>query len=610
MRVIRRAVSFVALGLFVANVGCHGHTDTTASTAPARPIGPIAEPARPLADDGQWRMAAKDHANLRYSTLSEIDTGSVGSLRVAWTFSTGVLRGHEAPPLVVDNVMYVVTPFPNYLYALDLAKPGAPVEWKYDPGASPSAQGVACCDVVNRGAAYDDGRIYYNALDGQTIAVDASNGKEIWRAQLGNINKGETMTMAPLVIRGRVLVGNSGGEMGVRGWIAALEGRTGKIAWRAYSTGPDSDVLIGPSFRPFYAQNRGKDLGVQSWPPDKWKIGGGNAWGWLSYDPDLDLVYYGTGNPSPWNGAVRAGDNLWTSGIFARRPDTGEAIWFYQWTPHDQWDYDGINESLVLDVPWQGTRRKALLHADRNGYVYLLDRATGEVLSAETFVDVNTSKGVDLKTGRPIAAPEKEHAMGHVTRGQCPSASGGKDWQPSAFSPKTGLVYIPLQNLCSDEEPVEANYIAGTPYVGAHVRMYPAPNQRRGGLAAWDPVNARKVWSLAEEFPVWSGVLATEGGVVFYGTMDGWFKAVDARDGKQLWQFKVPSGIVGQPMTYRGPDGKQYVAIFSGVGGWAGAIVAGDLDPRDSSAALGFVGAMSDLPGKTTKGGTLFVFSP
>jgi lanthanide-dependent methanol dehydrogenase len=596
--------------IVLAAIGCHRPAEATPSSTQApSPIGSGAEPAHPIVDDGQWRMAAKDHANLRFSTLSEIDTRNVGSLKVSWTFSTGVLRGHEAPPLVVENVMYVVTPFPNFLYALDLTAPGAPIKWKFDPGASPSAQGVACCDVVNRGAVYDDGRIYYNALDGQTIAVDASNGKEVWRARLGDINKGESMTMAPIVVRGNVLVGNSGGEMGVRGWLAALDGRTGKLAWRAYSTGPDADVLIGPSFRPFYGQNRGKDLGVQSWPPEKWKIGGGTVWGWLSYDPDLDLLYYGTANPSPWNADARPGDNLWTSGIFARKPDTGEAIWFYQWSPHDQHDYDGVNESLVLDVPWQGARRKVLVHAERNGYVYVLDRATGEVLSAEPFVDVNTSKGIDLTSGRPIPAPEKEQAMGHVTREGCPASPGGKDWQPSAFSPKTGLVYLPLQNLCQDVEPVQANYIAGTPYLGANVRMYPAPGNRRGGLTAWDPVNARKVWSLPEELPVWSGVLATDGGLVFYGTMDGWFKAVDARDGKQLWQIKVPSGIVGQPMTYRGPDGRQYVTIFSGVGGWAGAIVAGDLDPRDSSGALGFVGAMSDLPTKTTKGGTLFVFS-
>jgi PQQ-dependent dehydrogenase (methanol/ethanol family) len=329
----------------------------------------------------------------------------------------------------------------------------------------------------------------------------------------------------------------------------------------------------------------------------------------LSYDPELDLLYHGTANPGPWNPEQRPGDNRWTAGVFARKPDNGEAIWFYQWTPHDVHDYDGVNESILMDLPFGGARRKVLVHPDRNGYVYVLDRTNGEVLSAAPFVDVNTSKGIDMKTGRPVVAEEKSPAVGRVTRQQCPAAPGAKDWQPSAFSPATGLVYIPLQHLCQDEEVMTASYIAGTPFVGANVRMYPAPNRRRGELAAWDPVAAKKVWSIAEDFPVWSGVLATEGGVVFYGTMDGWFKAVGAQDGKTLWQSKLPSGIVGQPISYRGPEGRQYIAIFSGVGGWAGAVVSGELDTRDPTAALGFVGAMSDLPDKTTRGGALFVFS-
>jgi lanthanide-dependent methanol dehydrogenase len=240
-----------------------------------------------MADDGQWVMPAKNYASTRFSELAEITADNVQNLRLAWTFSTGVLRGHEAAPIVVGDTMYIVTPYPNLLHALDLRNQGAK-KWTFEPKPLPASQGVACCDVVNRGAAYFDGKIFFNTLDNQTIAVDAETGKEVWRTQLGDINRGETMTMAPLVVKGKVLVGNSGGEMGVRGWLTALDAATGKIAWRAYSTGPDKDVLIGERFRPFYEQDRGKDLGVTTWPPDLWRIGGGTVWGWISYDPELE----------------------------------------------------------------------------------------------------------------------------------------------------------------------------------------------------------------------------------------------------------------------------------------------------------------------------------
>jgi PQQ-dependent dehydrogenase (methanol/ethanol family) len=554
-------------------------------------------------------MPAKDYANTRYSGLTDITTETVKQLKPAWTFSTGVNRGQEAAPLVVNNTMYIVTPYPNILYALDLTQPGAPPKWKYEPKPAASAQGVACCDVVNRGVTYAQGKIFFNTLDAQTVAVDADTGKEVWRAPLGDINKGETITMAPLVVKDKVLVGNSGGEFGVRGWLTALETETGKIAWRAYSTGPDSECLIGPDFKPFYSQDQGKDLGVTTWPPEKWKIGGGTVWGWISYDPEQNLIFYGTANPGPWNSQQRPGDNKWTAGIFAREPENGQARWFYQWSPHDLYDYDGVNENVLVDLTLNGQTRKALVHPDRNGYVYVVDRTTGEVLSATPFVHITTSSGVDLTTGRLQYVQEKEPQTGKVVRDICPVAPGGKDWQPSAYSPRTGWLYIPHQNLCQDEEAVPANYIAGTPYVGANVKMYAGPGGYRGEVSAWDPAAGKKVWSIKEYFPVWSGALVTAGDVVFYGTMDGWFKAVHARTGEALWQFKVGSGIIGQPVSYRGPDGKQYVAVLSGVGGWAGAIVVGDLDVRDTSAANGFASAMADLPQYTSKGGTLYVFS-
>jgi PQQ-dependent dehydrogenase (methanol/ethanol family) len=583
---------------------------TQAAPAP----GSIVPPSFIPNEDGQWTMPAKDYASTRFSSLDQINATNVANLKVAWTFSTGNTRGHEAAPLVVNNTMYIVTPYPNILYALDLTKPGAPAKWKYEPKPAASSQGVACCDLVNRGGVFSDGKIFYNTLDGQTVAVDAETGKEVWRTPLGDINRGESITMAPLVVKGKVLVGNSGGEFGVRGWLTALDAATGKQVWRAYHTGPDKDCLIGPNFKPFYPQDRGTDLGVASWSESnqqtgKWSIGGGTTWGWISYDPDLDLIFYGTGNPGPWNPEQRPGDNKWTCGIFARRPDTGEAVWYYQWSPHDLHDYDGINEQILLDTNINGQQRKVLVRPERNGYVYVMDRTTGEVLKADAYGYITSSKGVDLKSGQLIYNADKQPKTGQVTREICPAPPGMKDWQPSAFSPRTGLVYIPHQNLCMDEESLQANYIAGTPYVGMNVKMYAGPGGKRGVFSAWNPVEGKEVWKIDEDLPVWSGALATGGDVVFYGTMDGWFKAVNAHDGTLLWQFKCGSGIIGQPITYRGPDGKQYVAILSGVGGWSGAIVAGGLDPRDGTGALGFVNAMTDLPGKTTKGGMLYVFA-
>jgi PQQ-dependent dehydrogenase (methanol/ethanol family) len=586
-------------------------TDTVTPPAAPAPGGPRATiPADAAAlEDGQWTRPARDYASTRYSGLDQINTGNVAQLRVAATFSTGVLRGQEAAPIVVNNTMYVITPFPNFVYALDLTQPGLPVKWTYKPKPMAAAQGVACCDVVNRGVVYADGKIILNTLDNHTIAVDAETGREVWRTRVGDINLGESLTMAPLVVKDKVLVGNSGGEFGVRGWLTALDLSTGKLAWRAYGTGPDKDVLIGPRFHPFYAKDRGTDLGVATWPGDMWKIGGGGAWGWISYDPALDLVYYGTSNPGPWNPAQRPGDNKWTITLFARDPDTGEAVWAYQITPHDLHDYDGINESVLLDVPCHGQVRHVLLRPERNGYLYMIDRATGEVLYANPFGYINSTTGVDLRTGRLQYAADKEPELGKVVRDICPAAPGVKDWQPSSFSPRTGYLYIPHQNLCMDVESVEASYVAGTPFVGMNVKMKAGPGGHRGELTAWDPVGGKPVWIVKEDLPVWSGTVATAGDLVFYGTMDGWFKALDARTGRELWKFKTGSGIIGQPVTYRGPDGKQYVAVLSGVGGWSGGIVAGDLDARDSSAALGFVNAMKDLPARSTKGGTLYVFA-
>jgi PQQ-dependent dehydrogenase (methanol/ethanol family) len=559
-------------------------------------------------EDGQWVMPAKNFANTRYSGLDEINSANVSALQLAFTFNTGTRRGQEGSPLVVNNTMYVLTPYPNILYALDLTKAGAAVKWKYEPKQEPAAQGVACCDTVNRGPTFAGGRIYFNTLDASAVAVDAETGREVWKTKLGSTNAGETMTMAPLVTKDKVFVGNSGGEFGVRGFIAALDAHTGQELWRAYSTGPDAEVLVGANFKPFYAKDQGKDLGVSTWPPQAWQQGGGTVWGWLSYDPDLNLVYHGTGNPAPWNSEQRPGDNKWTAGIFARDPDSGEARWFYQVSPHDLYAWDAVNENVLLDLEFRGQPRKALIRPERNGYVYMLDRSSGEVLYAAPYHPNTATKGVDLKAGELIYIAAKRPEVGKVVRDICPAAAGAKNWQPSAYSVRTGLLYIPHNNLCMDLEIEPANYIAGTPYLGAEARFTAGPGGYRGALTAWDVQAASVRWQIKEKFPVWSGAAVTAGDVVFYGTMDGFLKAVNALSGEVLWQFKTESGIVGQPTTYRGPDGRQYVAILSGVGGWAGRLVSGDLDARDATAAFGFANAMGDLKDVTKAGGTLYVF--
>ena len=587
-----RRVRAAASALAAALAACMGTPDKPLS---ARPAG---ERAKSAAGDiasgtiaspsGEWIMQGNNTALTRYSDLAEVDTSTAKNLKLAWTFATGALRGHEGAPIVANNMMYLVTPFPNIAYAIDLTKPGS-VKWQFRPNPDPWAVGVACSDVVYRCWTYDNGKLFYNLLDDRTVALDANTGKLLWQTKLADVNEGVTMTMAPFVAKGKVYVGNSGGEMGARGWITALDENSGKVVWRAYSTGPDSDVKIGPRFHPFYPKDRGTDLGVTSWPPDGWKHGAGTVWGWISYDPELNLIYYGTSNPGPWNQDQRPGDNKWTSTIFARDADTGDAIWAYQVTPHDLWDYDGVNENILADLPIAGRTRKVLVHFDRNAFGYTIDRATGEVLVAQPFANLNWSTGVDLGTGVPNVVPEKRTHQGVTVQNICPPVIGGKDQQPAAFSPRTGLFYVPTNNECMDYTGYEASYIAGTPYWGAQVARHPGPGGNRGAFIAWDATTGRMVWSIPDKFLVYSGALATAGDVVFYGTVEGDFKAVDARTGRLLWKFHCGSGVIGAPMTYRGPDGKQYVAVLTGVGGAAG--------------------VDSHVEGYPEQGGMLYVFS-
>jgi len=596
-----------------------------------------------LASDAKnWAMPTGDYANTRYSKLNQINKDNVKNLQVKWTFSTGVLRGHEGGPLVIGDVMYVHTPFPNIVYALDLNNDGK-ILWKYEPKQDPNVISIMCCDTVNRGVAYGDGKIILSQADTTVTALDAKTGKVVWQAKNGQATDGsiaESSTSAPMVVKDKVIVGISGAEYGVRGHISAYNLSDGKLAWRGYSTGPDSETLIDPEKTTHLGKPVGKDSGIGTWEGEQWKTGGGTTWGWYSYDPKLNLIYYGTGNPSTWNPVQRPGDNRWSMTIFARDADTGAAKWLYQMTPHDEWDYDGVNEMILVDgMDVGGTKREVLVHFDRNGFAYTMDRATGELLVAKKYdPKVNWATEVVMdpasdQYGRPQVVAEystQQNGEDTNTTGVCPAALGTKDQQPATYSPKTGLFYVPTNHVCMDYEPYKVSYTAGQAYVGATVAMYPTPDSHggMGNFIAWDAAKGEIVWSKPEQFSVWSGALATEGDIVFYGTLEGYIKAVDT-DGNELYKFKTPSGIIGNVNTFE-HGGKQYIAVLSGVGGWAGIGLAGGLLSPDNAAAwhgavdqgraqgdeaqvvgtagLGAVGGYAALADYTTLGGQLTVF--
>jgi len=559
-------------------------------------------------DDGQWPMPAKDYASTRYSKLTAITPQNAPGLHPVWTFSTGVLGGHEGQPLVVGDTMYVVTPWPNVLYAFDLTKEGYPLRWKYRPEVSANAIGVSCCDTVNRGAFYVDGKIIYNLLDGHTVAVDAKSGTQLWKTQVADVSGGETVTMAPLVVKERVLVGASGGEFGIYGWVKALDLKSGAIVWTARNIGPDADMLAKPGdFKAPY--DSGADLGTHSWAEDTWRTGGAPVWGWMSYDPELDLVYYGTGNASPYNAEQRLGDNKWTASVLARRPADGSLVWAYQFTPHDNWDYDAAGAMVLADLQIGGKPIKALVHFDKNGFAYTLDRATGRLLLAQPFANVTWAKSIDLASGRPVLDPSKQTGASRGSvKGICPSLEGGvSPSSPPAYSPRTHLFYSSTNNLCMDYASARASHLRGTPFMGINSPYSAGPGGNLGTFMAWDAATGKKVWENKETYPNWSGALVTAGDVAFYGTLDGWFKSVDARTGKVLSKFKVGSGVVGNPITYRGPDGKQYVAVYAGIGGdWL--LLSGDVrsdDPTDVRAPADYI---KDIAGHTSQGGIIWIF--
>jgi PQQ-dependent dehydrogenase (methanol/ethanol family) len=562
-----------------------------------------------------WVMPRGNYSATAFSELKQITPENVKSLAPAWTFSTGVLRGHEGAPIVIGDMMYFSTPFPNIVYALDLAHEEK-IVWKYEPKQDPNVIPVMCCDTVNRGVSYGDGKIFLHQADSTLVALDAKTGAVVWSVKDADPSKGATGTDAPFVMKDKVLIGVSGGEFGVRGYVAAYNIKDGKLAWKGYSMGPDSDTLIDPDKTMSLGKPVGKDSSVSTWEGDQWKIGGGATWGWFAYDPGLNLMYYGSGNPSTWNPKQRPGDNKWSMTIWARDLDTGAAKWVYQMTPHDEWDYDGINEMILTDQTIGGKEHKALTHFDRNGFGYTLDRTTGELLVAQKFDPaVNWATGIDMDKsskdyGKPIRVAKmstEKNGEDVNSKGICPAALGSKDEQPAAYSPLTKLFYVPTNHVCMDYEPFRVSYTAGQPYVGATLSMYPpAGESNMGNFIAWDGAEGKIKWSNKEQFSVWSGALATASGLVFYGTLEGYLKAVDAKTGKELYKFKTPSGIIGNVMTYE-HGGKQFVAILSGVGGWAGiGLAAGLTKPTDG---LGAVGGYAALSNYTALGGQLTVFA-
>jgi PQQ-dependent dehydrogenase (methanol/ethanol family) len=593
-------------------------------------------------DPKNWATWGGDYAGTRYSKLEQINVKNVKDLQLAWTFSTGVLRGHEGGPLIVDDVIYIHTPFPNIVYALD--QKTRSIIWEYKPRQNDKTViPVMCCDTVNRGLAYAEGKIFLQQSDTTLVALDASralidrNGdneitaedRVIWSVKNGDPKLGATNTQAPVVMKDKVITGISGGEFGVRGFIVAYDINDGHMVWKGYSMGSDKDMIINSEGTKTWTNGEmrpvGKNSSLKSWVGDQWKIGGGTTWGWFSYDPALNLMYYGSGNPSTWNPVQRPGDNKWSMSIWARNLDTGEVKWVYQMTPHDEWDFDGINEMVLVEEKIKGEKLNLLVHFDRNGFGFTLDRVTGELLVAEKFnKSVNWASHINMKTGRPQVVNNfstEFKGEDENTENICPAALGSKNQQPVAYSPKTQLFYIPGNNLCMDYEPFEVSYTAGQPYVGATLSMRPSGKDAKTGEAykesdprkshlgffsAWDATQGKIIWSKSEPFSVWSGALATAGDIVFYGTLEGYLKAVDAKTGEELYRFKTPSGIIGNVSTWF-YQGRQYVGVLSGIGGWAGIGIA--TDATEDSEGLGAVGAYRSLSNFTKLGGVFSVFA-
>jgi len=529
-----------------------------------------------------WGVYGGDTANTRYSTLNQVNTSNVSRLKVAWALQLGSLRSQESTPILVGDLLYVTSSHgPKNVFAVD-ARTGE-VKWRYSPEVPAGIEQYACCDVNNRGVAHANGKIFVGRLDGHLVALDAKTGKELWKTQVIDHTGGSVITSPPTVVKNLVITGFGGGEFGVRGYISAFDQNTGREVWKLYT-------VPGPG-----------EAGNDTWKGDSWKFGGGVAWHIGSYDPTLNLLYYGTSNPAPWGASIRGNDssnigpysNLYTASTLAINPDTGKIVWHYQTTPHDAWDYDGVNELVLADIDIAGQKTPVALKADRNGFFYVLDRRNGKLLSAEKFVDLNWAKSVDLATGRPVENADKRPRLGFRAKDICPNLIGGKNWMPMSYSFQTGLVYMSTMNLCMDLEGAQPQYKRGAFYLGVEFELGKGgPGGHLGEVMAWDPVKQQKVWGNRDDLLFIGGMLSTSGGLVFHGDIKGWFKALDAKTGRPLWQFQTGSGISAGPMTYE-LGGKQYVAVVSG----------------RTFAIPAFFGPIGEkMVAASPEGGTLFVF--
>lgn len=528
---------------------------------------------------GQWAMPTRDYAGWNHSPLEQITTENVDELEVEWTFQTGVLDSHEAVPLVVDDTMYVLTPKPNTVYALDLTQNGI-VKWSWRPDIPNLELSIerACCGGQSRGFTYAEGQLFLNTLDGRVFALDAENGEVLWNAHNANLGIAETNPGPTLVVGDKVIVGIAGGEYGVRGHVTAYNIDTGEREWRYYNMGPNDEMGIGPRFNPFYEIDQVENPGLDTWYEDSWEQGGGTVWGWFTYDPELDMFYYGTGNCGPWNPDYRRDPatapgldtytNKYCASLMARDADTGELIWAYSLTPQDQWDYDEPNINLLMDLEIDGEMENALVRPARNGFFYVFDRETGELLKEPwKFTDVNWAEGIDMETGMPNYNMDKIVYTGEVVENICPRIAA-RNWENDTYSPDTGLVYFTAQTECMDYSVVEVDYTPGQGYRG---RQYHGSQYGEDGnapmsiLQAWDPATGELAWSHEyENFEQGDKpILSTAGNLLFKADERGFVEARNAESGEQLWQFRTGSGFNGGPMTYTGPDGDQYVAIIS-----------------------------------------------
>jgi alcohol dehydrogenase (cytochrome c)/quinohemoprotein ethanol dehydrogenase len=521
-----------------------------------------------------WPHHGRSHSEQRFSPLSQIDTASVGKLSLAWYLDLDTRRGQEATPLVVDGVMYTTTAW-SKVVAVDAAS-GRKL-WQFDPEVPGDAAVKACCDVVNRGAAYHDGRVYAASLDGRLFALDARTGKPVWSVMTVDDSKPYTITGAPRVARGKVFIGNGGAEFGVRGYVSAYDARSGELLWRFYTVPGEPGTRDGAaSDRPLEALARATWFG-----DDYWRYGGGGTvWDAIVYDPELNQLYVGVGNGSPWNHRVRSegkGDNLFLSSVLALDPDTGRYLWHYQETPGESWDFTAAQQMVLTDLELNGRATRVLLHAPKNGFFYVLDRATGKPLSAEKFADANWAERIDLDSGRPVENPAARFvdAPFVATTG----APGAHNWHPMAFHPALGLVYIPVQQIpflyTHDRKfrfqpglwNVGISLMADVPRTPEAIAAVRAGI--RGSLLAWDPSTQRAAWRVERAQAPNGGVLATAGNLVFQGLGDGTFRAHDARDGRELWRFDAASTILAGPISYRA-GGEQFIAVMAGNGGGLG----------------------------------------